>query len=128
MALIKKYIMIFSLFFLIPISFSEANTNQYGSKYDDTIPLKPISYLFEAEDINGKIFSFQGTITAQCKGDGCWFTLKDDTHEVLVDLKPYDFRTPLGIVGSKVKLNGRVNTNDGKVKVDAISIIVLEQF
>ena len=65
-------------------------------------------------------------MTAQCKGDGCWFMLKDSTHEVLVDLKPYDFRTPLGIVGTKVRLNGRVNTEDSNVKVDAISIIILE--
>jgi len=118
--------MIFSLFLLFPIGFTEANTNQYGSKFDDTIPLKPISYIFESTDINGKIFSFQGVITAQCEGDGCWFKLHDNTHEVLVDLKPYDFRTPLGIVGRKVKLNGRVNTKDGSVQVNAISIIILE--
>ncbi len=49
MTLIKKYIMIFSLFLLFPISFTEANTKQYGSKYDDTIPLKPISYIFVKE-------------------------------------------------------------------------------
>ena len=118
--------MVFSLFLLFPISFTEANTNQYGSKFDDTIQLKPISYIFESADINGKIFSFQGIMTAQCKGDGCWFMLKDSTGEVLVDLKPYDFRTPLEIVGRKVKLNGRVYTKDGNVKVDAISIIILE--
>ena len=126
MTLIKKYIMIFSLFLLFPISFTEAKTNQYGSEFDDTKPLKPISYIFESADINGKIFTFQGIMTAQCKGDGCWFMLKDSTGEVLVDLKPYDFRTPLGIVGTKVRLNGRVNTEDSNVKVDAISIIILE--
>ena len=126
MTLIKKYIMVFSLFLLFPISFTEANTNQYGSKFDDTIQLKPISYIFESADINGEIFTFQGIITAQCKSDGCWFNLKDNTREVLVDLKPYDFRTPLGIVGTKVRLNGRVNTEDSNVKVDAISIIILE--
>ena len=123
---LKKYIIILSLFFLIPIGFSGANADQYGSKYDDTIPLKPISYIYESADINGKIFSFQGTITAQCQGDACWFKLKDDTSEVLVDLKPYDFRTPLGIVGKKVKLNGQVNTTDGKIKVDAISVMIVE--
>jgi len=126
MNLTKKYIIIFSLFLLLPISFTEANTNQYGSVYDDTIPLKPISYLFESAGINERILSFQGIITAQCKSDGCWFKLKDNTGEVLVDLKPYDFRITLGLVGRKVKLNGLVNTKGGKVKVDAISVIVLE--
>lgn len=126
MTLIKKYTMIFSLFLLFPINITEANNNIYGSVYDDTIPLKSISYIFETSDLNGKILSFQGLVTAQCKSDGCWFKIKDNTGEVLVDLKPYDFRTPLEIVGSKVKLNGRVNTKDGKVKVDAISLIILE--
>lgn len=126
MALIKKYIIIFGLFLLFPVSFSEASTNQYGAKFDDTIPLKPVSYIFESTGINGKIFSFQGIITSQCKADGCWFKLKDNTREVLVDLKPYDFRTPMGIVGREVKLNGRVNTKGGKVQVDAISIIILD--
>ena len=126
MNLIKIYLVIFSLFLLIPISFSEANTDQYGSEYDDTIPVKPISYIFESADINGKTLSLQGIVSAQCEGDACWFKLKDNTGEVLVDLKPYDFRTPLGIAGKKVKLNGRVNTNDGKIKVDAISVIILE--
>ena len=123
---IKKYIVILSLLVFSPMSSLEANANKYGSQYDDTIPLKPISFIFESADIDGKIFSFQGAITAQCDGDGCWFKLKDKTGEVLVDLKPYDFRTPLGIVGRKVKLNGRVNTKGGKVKVDAISIILLK--
>ena len=126
MTKIKRYIAIVSLIVFFPISSIEASTNQYGSQYDDTIPLKPISFIFESPDIDGKTLSLQGAISAQCKGDGCWFKLKDNTGEVLVDLKPYDFRTPLEIVGKKVKLNGRVNTKDGKVKVDALSVILLE--
>ena len=126
MTKIKKYIVIVSLIVFFPVGSIDASTQQYGSQYDDSITLKPISFIFESADIDGKIFSFQGAISAQCKGDGCWFILKDNTGEVLVDLKPYDFRTPLGIVGSKAKLNGRVNTKDGKVKVDAISIILLK--
>lgn len=123
---IKKYIVILGLLIFFPISSLEANNNQYGSQYDDTIPLKPISFIFESEGIDGKIFSFQGVITAQCKDDGCWFKIKDNTREVLVDLKPFDFRTPLEIVGRKVKLNGRVNNKNGNINVDAISVIVLE--
>ena len=126
MAKLQKFIMILSLIVFFPISSIEAKNNQYGAQYDDSIPLKPISFIFESADIDGKILSFEGAITAQCKNDGCWFKLKDNTSEVLVDLKPYNFRTPSEIVGRKVKLNGKVNTKDGKVKVDAISVIVLE--
>ncbi len=126
MTLLKNYILIFSSFLLFASNIAEANNNQYGAEYDEAIPLKSISYIFETADINGKIISLQGIVSAQCKSDGCWFKLKDNTGEVLVDLKPYDFRTPLGIEGKKVKLNGRVNMKDGKVKVDAISVIILE--
>ena len=117
----KRFIMVLSLFILFPISPIDAKSNQWGSQYDDTIPLKPISYIFESENIDGKILSFQGTITALCKNDGCWFKLKDNTHEILVDLKPFDFRTHNEIVGKKVKLNGKVNKKNGKTKIDAIS-------
>ena len=126
MTLIKKYILISGIIILFAAGYSDANSDRYGSKYDETIPIKPIRYILESADINGKIFSFQGIVSAQCEGDACWFKLKDNSGEVLVDLKPYDFRTPLGIVGKKVKLNGRVNTNDGKIKLDAISVVILE--
>ena len=122
----KKFIMILSLIILFPISSIDAKTNQYGSQYDDKIPLKPIGYIFESENIDGKILSFQGTITALCKNDGCWFKLKDNAHEILVDLKPFDFRTHKEIVGKKVKINGKVNTKNGKTKIDAISVVEID--
>ena len=124
MARITKLIMILTLVLLTPIGFVNANTNQYGSKYDEKLPLKSISYLFETADINRKVYSFQGVITSQCQGDACWFKLKDSTGEVLVDLKPYDFRVPLGLVGKNVKMNGRANTLGEGIQIDAISIIV----
>lgn len=124
MAQITKLIMILSLVLLTPIGFVNANTNQYGSKYDEKLPLKSISYLFETAEINGKTFSFQGVITSQCQGDACWLKLKDSTGEVLVDLKPYDFRVPLGLVGKNVKMNGRANTLGEGIQIDAISIII----
>jgi len=123
---LKKCIVILSLIIILPLGFIEANTNQYGATYDDTIPIRSISFILDAKGIHGKILSFKGEISAQCKGDGCWFKLKDGTGEILVDLKPYDFRTPLEIVGRKVKLNGKVNKNVGKIKVDAISVILLD--
>ena len=123
---IQKYIKILSLIIFFPIYALGANTNEFGSPYDNTIPLKPISFIYDATDIDGQILSFQGVVTAQCKNDGCWLKIMDNTSEVLVDFKPYDFRPPLKIVGKKVKLNGRVNTKNDKAKVDAISVILLD--
>ncbi len=124
----KKYILALGLFIIFPISFVEADNNQYGAPYDDSIPLKSINYIFDSADIDGKIFSFQGIITSQCKGDGCWFKLKDSSREIMVDLKPYDInpRPPLNIVGKRVKLNGKVNSKGSNVQIEAISIVVLE--
>ncbi len=45
---------------------------------------------------------------------------------VLIDLKPYDFRLPSEAVGRKVKLNGRVNITGAKKKVDAISVVIID--
>ncbi len=122
----KKYLMILTLIMFLPVYFAEASSNQYGSQYDDTLLLKPIRFIFETAGIGGKVFSFRGRISAQCKSDGCWFKLKDDTNEVLVDLKPYDFRIPSDISGTTIKLNGKVNKQNGKVKLDAISVVVLQ--
>ena len=124
MFLVRKYIMMLCLILLLPISFAQANTDQYGSKFDDTMPLKPVSYVHKTDNVGGQILSLKGQISSQCQGDACWFVLKDDTGEVLIDLKPYDFRTPLGLVGKNVKLNGRVNTAGEKIQIDAISVIV----
>lgn len=126
MALRKQFTLILWLFFLLPISSYSANSNQYGAAYDDTLPLKPISYVLESAEATEEIFSLKGEVSAQCQGDACWFMVKDDTGDVLVDLKPYDFRTPLGIVGKKVKLNGRAHTQEGKIQVNAISVIIIE--
>lgn len=126
MTQLKKSMAISSFIIFFSIISTWAETNQYGSTFNDTISLKPISIIFDSADIDGNVLSFQGAITAVCKNDGCWFKFKDDSGEVLVDLKPYDFRLPEEIVGREVKLNGRVNTKGGKTKVDAISVIILE--
>ena len=124
MTLARRCITVLWVVLLLPISFSVANAIQYGAKYDETLPLKTIGYVLETDNINGEILALKGLMSSQCQGDACWFVLKDNTGEVLVDLKPYDFRTPIGLVGKNVKLNGRVNTEGGKTQVDAISVIV----
>jgi uncharacterized protein YdeI (BOF family) len=126
MALRKQFTLILWLVFLFPISSYSKNSNQYGATYDYTLPVKPVSYVLELTNVTEKIFSLRGVVSAQCQGDACWFMIKDDTGEVLVDLKPYDFRTPLGIVGKKVKLNGQAYFQEGKIQVNAISVIIIE--
>ncbi len=111
---LKTHFSIIIFFFFIFFGSLEANTNQHGSSFDETIPLIQISSISESSDINGKIISLEGMISAQCKNDGCWFKLKDNTGEVLIDMKPYDFRIPMKMIGRKIKLNGLVNITNEK--------------
>ncbi len=123
---IKRLTIILSLIVLFPTSSLGAGSNQYGAPYDDTTTLKPVSFIFESANVDGKVFAFQGVIANQCQGDGCWFNLKDDTGEVLVDLNPGNFKLPLGLSGKKVKVTGRVDTQNGKFRVNAISVVVFD--
>lgn len=107
--------------FIIFTNFS-AMADQYGETYDEQLPSKKINTILNDPGAIGKKYSFQGTVSAQCKADGCWFKLRDDTGEILVDLKPYNFRLPPDIVGKKVKLNGIVNSSKNGLKVDAVSV------
>lgn len=122
---VKRYIVLLSLLVFFPITALEASHHQYGGQFDDSIPSKPIRFIVESLNLDGQVFTLEGVVSAVCKSDGCWFNLKDDAGEVMVDLNPYNFRLPNDILGKKVKLNGRVNTKGGKLKVDAISVLVL---
>jgi uncharacterized protein YdeI (BOF family) len=121
--MVRIIVALFLISFLL-ISPFYAFAEQYGAPFDEKYPLKPISYIFKNKDSDGKIYTFEGEITAQCKNDGCWFKLRDDTGEVLIDLKPYNFRLPTNMEGKKVKLNGKIDRSKKNVKVEALSVLM----
>ena len=127
MKIIRNIILFVCLALLLFSASVTANTNQFGANFDTNLPVEAISQVIEQkEKLTGQALTLRGEIIAQCQGDACWFTIKDDTGEILIDLNRYDFRVPLGIVGKKVELNGKVNTETKDPRIDATSVVVIE--
>lgn len=119
----KQIVIAVSIMMLVGLSIN-AYANVYGGHFDESVTTSKVSSL--TSDKNGQTVTLEGVISALCKGDGCWLNLKDDTGEVMVDLKPYDFRIPKDSSGKKAQIQGKVKASDQRVSVDAISIKVLE--
>jgi uncharacterized protein YdeI (BOF family) len=119
----KQIVIVVSIMILIGLSIN-AYANVYGGQFDESISIDSVRSLNSEK--NGQTVTLEGVISAICKGDGCWLNLKDDTGEVMVDLKPYDFRIPKGSSGKKARIQGKVKASDQRVSVDAISIKILE--
>ena len=101
-----------------------ASADVYGSPFDESIAISKVGSL--STEMSGQTITLEGSITSLCKGNGCWLNLKDDTGEVMVDLKPYDFRIPKDSLGRDAQVQGKVKVNNLGPSVDAISIKILE--
>ncbi len=65
-----------------------------------------------------------GTISAYCKGEGCWLTLKnDDGEDLFVDVKDKAFVLPHNIENKTAIANGIAvrDTTDGKVQFSIVA-------
>jgi len=80
-------------FLVILIIFSCGSSEHYGiiSKEAPVVKVKDVfldkTFLNKEVKVNGKII-------IQCASNGCWFFLKDDTGQILVDLKPLNLGLP----------------------------------
>ncbi len=119
----KTHILIISILILVGLAI-DASAKVYGGSFDNSAPTIKVGSI--TPDKNGQTMIIEGVISAQCQGDGCWLALKDDTGEVMVDLKPYDFRIPQGSTGKKARIYGRIKIGARGALVEAISIQVLE--
>lgn len=72
------------------------------------------------QSLRSKEVNIQGTILAQCSS-GCWFFLKDDTGQILVDLAPNHFTIPMKS-GKKVIVRGTLSEGKGSVKIIGKSV------
>lgn len=119
----KLSLLVVSMLILLGLPLN-AFANVYGGPFDESVTTSNVSSL--SPDKNGQTVTLEGVISALCKGDGCWLNLKDDTGEVMVDLKPYNFRIPKDSSGKKARIQGQVKAGEQRLSVDAISIQILE--
>ena len=70
--------------------------------------------------------TLEGTIVSICPSRGCWFYLRDDTGQIVVDLAPNDMaigrdnRSP----GAKTRVSGVLREKNGMVVLEATGLEV----
>lgn len=71
------------------------------------------------EDKLGQTVAVEAQVTQQCPARGCWFRVKDDSGEVMVDLSPNKLELAENRVGQKAKVTGKVVKKSGKFWLEA---------
>ncbi len=119
----KTCLLVISILIIVGLSIN-ASAEVYGGPFDNSVATIKVDSI--TPDKNGQAVILEGVISALCQGDGCWLSLKDDTGDVMVDLKPYDFRIPMDSTGKKARIYGEIQTGARGALVAAISIEILE--
>lgn len=71
------------------------------------------------EERLGQTVAVEASVAQQCPARGCWFRMKDDAGEVMVDLAPKRLELSEDRVGQKAKVTGKVVKKGGKFWLEA---------
>ena len=71
------------------------------------------------EERLGEAVAVEATVARQCPARGCWFRMKDDAGEVMVDLAPRNLELAESRVGQTAKVTGTVVKKGGKFWLEA---------
>lgn len=83
-----KFICIFLFTF-----FLACTSEKYGTISSNLPQITVKDAMLNSSYLNTEV-KLQGKIVTQCAASGCWFFLKDDTGQILVDLKPLNLGLP----------------------------------
>lgn len=76
-------------------------------------------------DMHEKLVKLEGEITSICMMRKCWFTLRDDSGEIFIDLAPNNLVMPLEHQGKRVAVTGVVKPREDmslKIEADAAEL------
>ena len=71
------------------------------------------------EERLGQTVAVEAAVAQQCPARGCWFRMKDDSGEVMVDLAPQRLELSENRVGQKATVTGTVVKKGGKFWLEA---------
>ena len=97
-----------------------------GDGIDADAPEVSIREAITVPELRSERITLEGTIVSICPSRGCWFYLRDDTGQIVVDLAPNDMaigrenRSP----GAKTRVSGFVRENNGIVILEATGLEV----
>lgn len=112
--MLKKCFLVISLMLL----FISCSSEKYGILSDGAPEIKVKEAILNESYLNKEV-KIKGTIAIQCLSSGCWFFLKDDTGQILVDLKPLNLGLPQRS-GKKATVSGIVTKeSSGQIVISA---------
>lgn len=75
-----------------------------------------------APELVGRQVAVEGRVTKQCPAAGCWFTIKDGSGELLVDLNSAGLRLAEKRESQHAEVTGRLITRGGQFRLEAESV------
>ena len=77
-------------------------------------------------ELRREMITLEGTIISICPSRGCWFYLRDDTGQIVVDLAPNDMALPRDnrSPGAKTRVSGILVEKSGQVMLEATGVEV----
>ncbi len=111
------------LILLLFLTFLACTTEKYGY-IPSNVPEITVKDAILNESYLNKEINLKGKIVTQCAATGCWFYLKDDTGQILVDLKPLNLGLPQR-TGKTAIVNGTlIKEHTGHIIISAKGLMI----
>lgn len=110
-------------YFFFFMVFLACSTEKYGNVSSNLPDITVKDAILNDLYLNKEV-KLEGKIVTQCAASGCWFFLKDDTGQILVDLKPLNLGLPQR-TGKRAIVNGVIiKEPSGQVIVSAKGLMI----
>lgn len=114
----KKFFSILLIFFIYACA-----TEKYGNISNDAPEIKVKDAFLDTTLLNKEV-KVHGKIITQCATAGCWFFLKDDTGQILIDLKQLNLGLPQR-TGKNATVSGIViKEPSGQIIISAKGLLI----
>ena len=91
------------------VSLVQARSEQsFGGKFGKHPKVRLADLMANYGQYGGKLVIFEGHPRKVCKKTGCWMVVQEGGSQVRTLFKDYGFSVPPGILGKKVRLQGRM--------------------
>lgn len=108
--------------FLFSIIFACTN-EKYGTISSNLPQISVKDAMLNSSYLNREV-KLEGKIVTQCAASGCWFFLKDDTGQILVDLKPLNLGLQQRTGKTAIVTGMLIKESSGQIIVSAKGLMI----
>ncbi|MCX7770389.1 MAG: DNA-binding protein [Proteobacteria bacterium] len=111
------------IYLILFIALFACGSEQYGSIPPNANKIKVKDAMLNVEHLNKEVI-LEGKIVTQCAANGCWFFLRDDTGQILVDLKPLNLGLPQRTGKTAVVSGVLIKEPSGQIIISAKGLLI----